>query len=42
MVKMGFERFWVNVIMMCVTSVSYSFMVNRSPCVYFHSKKGLR
>ncbi|KAK9287640.1 hypothetical protein L1049_016077 [Liquidambar formosana] len=42
MAKMGFSRTWVQLIMACVSSVSYSVMFNGNQCGYFHPSRGLR
>lgn len=42
MTKLGFSLKWINLIMMCVSSVSYSFLVNNSPRGYVLPSKGLR
>lgn len=40
--KMGFSEQWVNLIMRCVTSVSYSFRINQSIFGTLRSTRGLR
>ncbi|GMY05786.1 hypothetical protein FCV25MIE_01025 [Fagus crenata] len=42
MLKMGFQTPWVNLIMECVRSVSFSILVNGSPHGYFSPSRGLR
>ncbi|KAA3487026.1 reverse transcriptase [Gossypium australe] len=42
MLKMGFERPWVEFIMGCVNSVSYSIIINGKTGEHFKPKKGLR
>lgn len=42
MSKMGFSEQWVNLIMRCVTSVSYSFRINQSIFGTLRSTRGLR
>lgn len=42
MLKLGFNTKWVNLIMMCISSVSYSFIVNGSPMGYMLPSHGLR
>jgi len=39
---MGFSRHWIDLVMMCVKLVSYSVIINGSPCGFFTPKKGLR
>ncbi|KAM1003165.1 hypothetical protein ACFX14_003591 [Malus domestica] len=40
--KLGFFGRWVNLLMQCVSTVTYSIIVNGSPCVYIHPSRGLR
>ncbi|KAM7497543.1 hypothetical protein LguiA_021957 [Lonicera macranthoides] len=40
--KLGSDAKWVNLIMQCVTTVSYSVLLNGEPYAYFHPKRGLR
>jgi hypothetical protein len=40
--RMGFAPQWVQLIMMCVTSVRYSVMVNGTPCGLIQLQRGLR
>lgn len=42
MLKFGFAVTWVNLIMRCVTSVSYSFRLNKSVFVTCKPTRGLR
>ena len=42
MLKMGFQSTWVNLIMECVRTVSFSILVNGSPHGYFSPSRGLR
>uniref|UniRef100_A0A2N9J9T5 Non-specific serine/threonine protein kinase n=2 Tax=Fagus sylvatica TaxID=28930 RepID=A0A2N9J9T5_FAGSY len=42
MLKMGFQSSWVNLIMGCVCSISFSILVNGSPHGYFTPSRGLR
>ncbi len=42
MIKMGFNSIWVNLMMECVRTVSFSVLVNGSPHGYFSPSRGLR
>ncbi len=42
MLKLGFQSTWVNLIMECVRTVSFSILVNGSSHGYFTSSRGLR
>lgn len=42
MLKLGFSTDWVNLIMRCVTTVTYSFRLNQSIFGTIHPKRGLR
>ncbi|CAL9002074.1 unnamed protein product [Prunus brigantina] len=42
MKKLGFAEQWVRLIMTCVTTVTYSFLVHGSPCGYLTPSRGLR
>lgn len=42
MIKMGFGEEWVDMIMQCVETVSYSVVLNRIPGTTFIPKRGLR
>ena len=42
MIKMGFDGRWVNLVMQCVTSVTYSIRLNGRPCGYIIPSRGLR
>ena len=42
MVKMGFAKKWVDLIMHCISSVSYSVIINGKPCGNITPSRGLR
>ena len=42
MLKLGFARRWVNLIMCCVKSVSYSIIINGRPSGNITPTRGLR
>ena len=42
MLKMGFSTKWVNLIMLCVTSVTYSIRINGKPHGHITPTRGLR
>ena len=42
MVAMGFDQTFINWVMECVTTASYSVLVNGSPSRVFHGSRGLR
>ena len=42
MVQMGFQEQWVALIMECVTSVTYSLLVNGEPCGNIKPSRGIR
>ena len=42
MVKMGFDEKWINLIMLCVTTVSYSVLVNGEPKGMIHPTRGIK
>ena len=42
MVKMGFAKKWVDLIMHCISSVSYSVIINGEPCGNITPSRGLR
>jgi len=42
LLALGFHRDWVRFVMSCVTSVSYSILVNGQPTNYFTPSRGLR
>lgn len=39
--KLGFAEQWLQLIMMCVSTVSYSFKLNGEPVGYIHPKRGI-
>jgi hypothetical protein len=41
MMKLGFDQRWVNLIMQCLTSVSYSVMLNGEPTGYIKPTRGI-
>ena len=41
MKKMGFDVRWVNLIMECITTVSYSILINGEPSPIIHPSRGL-
>ena len=40
--KIGFNERWVNLIMICVKSVTYSILVNGELCGVIHPSRGIR
>jgi hypothetical protein len=40
--RLGFESRWINIIMMCVTSVQYAVVVNGKLCGKIKPQRGLR
>ena len=40
--QLGFAPQWIQLIMMCVTSVKYGVLVNGCPCGHIYPKRGLR
>lgn len=42
MKKMGFDTKWVNLIMECISSVTYSVLINGEPTQTIHPSRGLR
>jgi hypothetical protein len=40
--RMGFETKWISLIMMCITSVKYSILVNGTPCGSISLTRGIR
>lgn len=40
--KLGFVESWVHLIMMSVTTITYSFKLNGNPVGYIHPKRGIR
>lgn len=41
MKKMGFDTKWVNLIMECISSVTYSVLINGEPTQTIHPSRGL-
>ena len=39
---MGFNERWINLIMVCVKSVTYTILVNGEPCGMIQPTKGIR
>ncbi|KAL6141490.1 hypothetical protein ACLB2K_059778 [Fragaria x ananassa] len=42
LVRFGFDRRWINFIMSCVTTVSFSIVLNGNPGNFFYLSRGLR
>jgi hypothetical protein len=42
MEQMGFNRRWIDLVMMCVRSVKYSIVVNGTPCGLITPSRGIR
>ena len=42
MIRMGFERRWINLMMMCVRTTSYSVLLNGEPKGYIKPSQGIR
>ena len=40
--KLGFEEKWINLMMVCVKSISYSILVNGEPEDLIHPSRGIR
>ncbi|KAM1043423.1 hypothetical protein ACFX2A_035485 [Malus domestica] len=40
--RLGFSDWWISMVMLCVTTVSYSFKLNGDPVGYVHLKRGIR
>ena len=40
--RMGFERRWINLMMMCVRTTSYSVLLNGEPKGYIKPSRGIR
>ncbi|KAM3001559.1 hypothetical protein FF2_037837 [Malus domestica] len=42
MLKLGFYNRWVELLMLCISIVSYFFLINGAPCGYLYLERGLR
>ncbi|KAI5317917.1 hypothetical protein L3X38_037624 [Prunus dulcis] len=42
MAKMGFSNFWIHLVMTCISSVSFSVLLNGKPGAPFSTSRGLR
>ncbi|VVA38475.1 Hypothetical predicted protein, partial [Prunus dulcis] len=42
MAKMGFSNFWIHLVMTCISSVSFSVLLNGKPGAPFSPSRGLR
>ena len=40
--RMGFKDGWINLIMLCVKTVTYAVLVNGEPCGMIHPTRGIR
>ena len=40
--KMGFNEKWINLVMVCVKTITYSILVNGKPCGMIHPTRGIR
>jgi hypothetical protein len=40
--RMGFNELWISLIMMCVKSVQYMILVNRTPCGLITPSRGIQ
>lgn len=40
--KMGFDSRWISVIMRCISTISFSILLNGSPGIFFSSSRGIR
>lgn len=40
--RLGFSDRWINLVLTCISSVSYSFLINGIPTGYLHPSRGLR
>ena len=40
--RMGFNENWINLVMVCVRTVTYSVLVNGEPCGMIHPTRGIR
>ncbi|KAL6180717.1 hypothetical protein ACLB2K_047377 [Fragaria x ananassa] len=42
LIRLGFSRSWIKIVMQCVSTVKYSFLINGQPCGMLTSSRGLR
>lgn len=42
MEKLGFDRKWIDLIISCISTVSFSILINGVPHGLIHSRRGLR
>jgi hypothetical protein len=42
MKRMGFDRRWIDLIMMCVTSAKYVVLINGTPCGSIMPSRGIQ